>query len=370
MKNLQNSEKAMFCLRDLYRHYGYQPYKMSRWEEYELYVRNKDFLVSDQVITFSDRSGRLLALKPDVTLSIIKNAPESLSEVQKVYYNENVYRADKSSGVFKEILQTGLECIGNLGMCEITEVVLLAAKSLALMGQHFVLDLSHMGLISAVMDAAGLSEDQRYQAATYLRQKNTHELRELCIELKCADDVAAKLCALVEYSGSMKWVLAQMEIILTREQELRALSELKMICSVLSEQGFEDNVRIDFSVGSDMKYYSGVVFKGYLEGVPASILSGGRYDKLLLKMGKSGGAIGFAIYLDMLEQLQKSPKKYDLDTVFLHKETDMPTLVMALTEGLRESFEVLSVTTLPVGRTWRRLYELRDGEAVLVEDNG
>ena len=84
--NLQKDEQAVLTLRGLYQRYGYAPYKMSRWEEYDLYVRNKDFLVSDQVITFSDRSGRLLALKPDVTLSIIKNAPNSGEQVQKLYY--------------------------------------------------------------------------------------------------------------------------------------------------------------------------------------------------------------------------------------------------------------------------------------------
>ena len=73
-KILRNEEKAIFALRELYQHFGYEHYKMSRFEEYELYVRNKDFLVSDEVITFTDRNGRLMALKPDVTLSIIKNA--------------------------------------------------------------------------------------------------------------------------------------------------------------------------------------------------------------------------------------------------------------------------------------------------------
>ena len=74
----KREEQAVFALRSLYRHYGYTPYKLSRFEEYDLYVRNKDFLVSDQIITFSDGSGRLLALKPDVTLSIVKNAPPGM----------------------------------------------------------------------------------------------------------------------------------------------------------------------------------------------------------------------------------------------------------------------------------------------------
>ena len=60
---LQNDEKAVYRLRSLYRSYGYTPYKMSKFEEYDLYVRNKDFLVSDRVITFTDTGGKLLALK-------------------------------------------------------------------------------------------------------------------------------------------------------------------------------------------------------------------------------------------------------------------------------------------------------------------
>ena len=79
---LKNEERAVFSLRALYRRYGYAPYKMSRFEEYDLYVRNKDFLVSDQIITFSGDRGKLMALKPDVTLSIVKTAPEEPGVVQ------------------------------------------------------------------------------------------------------------------------------------------------------------------------------------------------------------------------------------------------------------------------------------------------
>ena len=54
----KNEEQAGIGLKSVYRRYGYIPYKMSRFEEYDLYVRNKDFLVSDQIITFSDRCGK------------------------------------------------------------------------------------------------------------------------------------------------------------------------------------------------------------------------------------------------------------------------------------------------------------------------
>ena len=84
---LKYEEKAVYGLRSLYRRYGYLPYKMSKFEEYDLYVRNKDFLVSDHIITFTDTYGKLLALKPDVTLSIIKNGKDTCG-VQKLCYNE------------------------------------------------------------------------------------------------------------------------------------------------------------------------------------------------------------------------------------------------------------------------------------------
>ena len=83
-KILKNNERAIFTLREIYKHYGYLPFKMSKFEEYDLYVRNKDFLIGDSVITFNDTNGKLLALKPDVTLSIIKNSTDSIGIKHKV----------------------------------------------------------------------------------------------------------------------------------------------------------------------------------------------------------------------------------------------------------------------------------------------
>ena len=78
-KLLKSDEKVVLELRSLYEKYGYAQYKMSKFEEYDLYVRNKDFLVSDNIITFTDTNGKLMALKPDVTLSIIKSSKDCTS---------------------------------------------------------------------------------------------------------------------------------------------------------------------------------------------------------------------------------------------------------------------------------------------------
>ena len=155
-----SAERVALALRSLYNQYGYAQYKMSKFEEYDLYVRNKDFLVSDSVITFTDTSGKLMALKPDVTLSIIKNGKDQKGSVEKVYYNENVYRVSKNTHEFKEIMQTGLECIGDIGIKEVCEVTELAIKSLETIDNDFVLDISYMDIILSVLSDSGLDSQQ------------------------------------------------------------------------------------------------------------------------------------------------------------------------------------------------------------------
>ena len=243
-------------LEELSRKFGYAPYKMSRFEEYELYVRNKDFLQSDRVITFSGPDGRLLAMKPDVTLSIVKNAPETPGTVRKVHYRENVYRQDRDAGNFREILQAGIECVGDVGAYEVAEVVHLAAQALASLGEGTILSLSHVGLIRWALEKSGLPEASRKQALDCLGQKREQELRSLCAE-QGAD--AAPLLALLRARN-----IGELEPL----ADCGALRELREITALLDEQ----QVRLDFSLGNDMKYYSGLVFKGYVRGVPASIL--------------------------------------------------------------------------------------------------
>lgn len=346
----KNEVRSGDALQKLYRGYGYIPYKMSRFEEYDLYVRNKDFLVSDQIITFSDRSGRLLALKPDVTLSIVKNAPEQPGVVQKVYYQENVYRD------YREILQAGLECVGDLGDYEIAEVVLLAAKSLQLLGGRWVLDISHMGLLAAVLDSSGFNREAQNRAMEYLHRKNFHQLEALCQ----GNGAWEKLSAIAACHGGRE-ALEQIAALLTTQEERQALAQLEGLWSVLEASGCADCVRLDFSVGNNMRYYSGVVFRGYLEGIPASVLSGGQYDKLPRKMGRSARAIGFAVYLDLLENRNREEDAFAVDTLILHDGSADPLVLMAAAEEASQNGTVLVARKLPDARNWKKLLRFEKG---------
>ena len=323
---LKNEERAVIALRALYQSYGYLPYKMSRFEEYELYARNKDFLLSDRVITFTDTNGRLMALKPDVTLSILQKGEEQPGCKRKVCYNENVYRVSRRSGQFKEIMQTGLECIGDVDGYDVAEVVALAARSLALIQPEYVLEISHLGVVSALLEAAGADDNFRRRALQALSQKNAHDLARLCQENGVGAEWADRLAALVRVYGRRDRALAALREV-CGDLAKDALTELDQLVALLDEEGLGDQVVLDFSVVNHMDYYNGIVFRGFLQGLSQSVLAGGRYDRLMRRMGRSQGAVGFALYLDRLEQLRSPRPDWDVQVLLLYtNETPAPAV--------------------------------------------
>ena len=347
---MRTEEKVIFALRELYSKYGYAQFKMSKFEEYDLYVRNKDFLVSDSVITFNDTNGKLMALKPDVTLSIIKNSTDT-NGVQKLYYNENVYRVSKNTHSFKEIMQTGLECIGNLGTYNICEVVTLAAKSLAAISDKFVLDISHMGLISSVLE--GINDETKSQILQYISEKNTHDLVALC-DTENIDSTI--IVALINVCGAVDEIKEKLSAIPFPESSKEALAEIYAVADILKNSQDKDKIHFDFSIINDMNYYSGIVFKGYIEGIPTGILAGGRYDLLMSKMGKKSGAIGFAVYLDFLERYMEETKEYDTDILLLYNECDRLSEVLKTVDTLTsQGNRVLAQTHIPEGLKYKTL---------------
>lgn len=298
----------------LYGSYGYEAYSMSKFEEYELYLRNKDFLISDRVLTFTDTDGKLMALKPDVTLSIIKNTRDS-AELQKLYYRENVYRPGSSAQGFREIMQVGLECMGDVDSYQILEVIMLAVQSLQAVSQRCVLDISHMGLLSGLLDKCGVTETSKDKVLAAIGSKNAHEVRALCHE--CGAD-SASLEKLARISGKSSCVLPELAEIFADVDEFASFSQLIQALEKTPAAAF---INIDFSVVNDMRYYNGIAFRGFVEGIPDGILAGGQYDTLMTKMGRKAKAIGFALYPDDLERMMPQ-ESIDAGVALLYTEKD------------------------------------------------
>ena len=301
LARLQPKERASFALRALYEAAGCRKYHMGRFEEYGLYQENRSFLSSEQVITFTDLDGRLLALKPDVTLSIAKTAQPAPGETLKYYYHENVYRPSAESHTFKEISQMGLELLGEVKEPEVRQTVCLAARSLEQMGQPWVLEISHMGYLFGLFDALGVPEAARPGLLETLRAKNIHELRAAAKAAGLSDADANALTALLSLSGEYAVALPKAAALCRNARMEAAVAELNALAEPLAEAG--GSIRLDLTLAGEMEYYNGLIFQGYLRPLPRPLLKGGRYDLLMQKFTPGADAIGFAVYLDELDRL-------------------------------------------------------------------
>lgn len=367
--NLKYDEQAVFLLRSLYSKYGYKQYKMRKFEEYDLYVRNKDFLISDSVITFTDTNGKLMALKPDVTLSIVKNTKDSDGSVQKVYYDENVYRVSKGTHSYKEIKQVGLECIGDVDTYCVCEVLSLAVKSLMTISESCVVDVSDLAILFSLYDYIGLSYETRKRMTSLISDKNTHEMKRLCEDMSVSAESTALLEELISYNGTPDEILPRLKAMAERIGAQAEFSEFESVVSSLDEE-LQSKLRIDFSVVSDINYYNGIVFKGFIDKIPDSVLSGGRYDSLMQSMSRKSKAIGFAVYIDMLERFNIKEREFDYAAVLLYSENDSISTVKNAAQRLINEYGcVFTAKKLPEKATYGKLFELQNGEVILIENN-
>lgn len=358
---LKNDEKAVYSLRSLYRRFGYSRFKMSKFEEYDLYVRNKDFLISDGIITFTDTNGRLMALKPDVTLSIIKNAKDSVGTVEKLYYNENVYRISKDSHSFKEITQTGLECIGDIDVYDVCEVLYLAIKSLESIDENYIVDLAHAGLVSELINECELDMSVKGKVLDSIQNKSIDEIAALFEQGSITQKAYNILSLLMKTYNSSDEVFSAFNGLSGAADE--KLNEFCEICRSAEKLDFGSKIKIDFSIVNTTGYYSGVVFKGYIFDIPTSVLSGGQYDKLMKKMGKSSGAVGFAVYLDALERHGIETADYDYDFVILKDDSCSAAQIIKTVESLSENgFSVIVLSSLDPNIKYKTLIKMtKDG---------
>lgn len=290
-------------LNALYEPYGYRRIRLPKFEPYDLYAENRDFINAGQLITFTDVDGTLMALRPDVTLSVLKayGAAEA-----KVYYNETVYRP--VDGRFREIAQTGVERIGTIDAQAEAEMVALAARSTAMFGEDCVIRLSDTAFLKKLFESFSFSEDLRRRMIRLFTHKNAAGIDVLVkdgrLAAPCADAVKKLMELYMPLEEGIALLGADSSFAPCRE-ETAALGDL---ARALSACGITDRVYLDFSLVNSMDYYSGILFQGTVPDIPYAVVSGGRYDGLAKKMGCRGGAIGFSVYLDAVRQEGESTR--------------------------------------------------------------
>jgi len=257
------------------------------------------------------------------------------------------------------MFQVGVENIGSSTSYMSVEVISLAVQSLALISSDAVLDLSHTGYVDGLLASLPIEEPSRRVLRTCIDSKNAHELRDTVPKNLTESDLE-RLQAVARLSGPLPDALDRAIALAKGPEMITAVEELRMHERALSALGLASTLRLDFSITSNAKYYNGLMMRGYIDGVPGVVLSGGQYGPLLHRMGKSGAsAIGFAIYFDELARYFSAEEDSAVETVILYQQDADPVAVASAVQAcILRGERVWAGTELPKGLTWSQLVEV------------
>ncbi|MBR4454684.1 MAG: ATP phosphoribosyltransferase regulatory subunit [Solobacterium sp.] len=343
-------------LNRLFASFGYRKFRMAKFEEYDLYASNRDFLTSSQIITFNDLDGKLLALKPDITLSIIK----STFGPRRVYYNEMVYRVRDRH--YREIPQAGVECIGEADPYMEAEVIALAANALKVIEENCILRISDVSLLDTLVETLEVPESYREYVIEAMASKRADYLRGLGETGILCRQNASVLASLSELYLPLKQGVREVGTIVSSEELKPALDHLARLCDILEGFGVLEKAYLDLSLINSMDYYNGIIFQGAVSTIPVPVLSGGRYDRLCEKMGKPFGAVGFAVYMDAVENRRRQNRHYDGDILILYTKQDDPCVLAGTVRKLTEQgYKVLAAKKQDAEENrWKRVMTLEE----------
>ena len=337
-KTLKQDEKIIYELSEMYDSFGYGKIQFNTLEDYENYQFEKNIIEKESILKVM-LNGKLFALRPDMTVPITKRfAQEKVRGVlsKKVYYYDNIFRiTDDINYYSQEKKQLGIESIGNSGFDVDAELIHLAGKSLEMLSDEYLIDVSNIKYIKGILEAANLSLADEKQLLEMIHQKNLCDLSKKMEQLSIDDKVADAITELPNLYGDYQSVLEKAKKYVFNEKIRDGIAELEELCNILCDYGSLENIKLDLSMITDLKYYSGTIFQGYVEGISAEVLKGGRYDDLAKNFGESLPAIGFAIDMDDILNRIVYAVEDKIDYLIFYEKNDRKK-AFDISEGFRE----------------------------------
>ena len=340
IKNMSKKDLVLLNIRKMYDSYGYKKISLPSFEEYDLYNENKDF-IDRNVLTVMSPNGKLLALRPDITLSVAKKVSKDQSlKYSKIYYQENTYNLTKYVG-YEEDEQLGIELIGKESTFLDFEIINLAVKSLDIINKKSMIVLSHAGFISSIFENFDLEYETKEQILDCINRKNSHDIQKILKKNEhISENVKKLIYKIPELSGNLENIEKELLKYEINVNTKKILSELKQLNSLLMKFYKKSKIIFDFSVVKNLNYYNGIILQGYIEGFPNVILTGGRYDKLFEKFGVDTGAVGFAILTDGLKGYYKDTDKKDFEVLIAYDDSDFEKLVEIVNDFQKKGLRV------------------------------
>lgn len=285
----------------IYKNRGYSEIQTPLTEYFDVFSgpETGQMIKPEDVYSFFDDKNCRIALRPDCTLPIarvvatkIKNKPIPF----RLCYSQKTIRVNSMPS---ESTQCGIELIGDSGLISDVESLYLAAKSLSSFDQSYRIEIAHGNLLNVLFEEYNIDNNTSDIIKELIEQKNFSALSEM--------NIPYSIKHIPEYFGGVE-VLDDFLKIEQSENIVKILSYLRSLYENLNNLGLGQHVSFDLGIVNSLNYYTGIIFTGYINNSGKSVLSGGRYDKLLSKYGVDLPAIGFCVNVDLVFNAFKDEK--------------------------------------------------------------
>jgi ATP phosphoribosyltransferase regulatory subunit len=307
-----NKIKIDQAFRNVYISRGFHEIITPTLEFYDVFNGEKDWIEQEHMYKLFDNSGRILVLRPDLTTPIARIAGTKLRDSYyplRLCYSSNVFRTNESwNGKKNEFTQSGVELIGIDNFRADVEVLITAIEALLQSGvSNFKVELGQIQFFKGMIEDLSLQEEELERLRSYIENKNFGALKDF-LQSRAAvlgQSTIEALNSLPKLFGGIE-VIEEGRKITKNKKALEALDNIENIYSILENMGLSKYISVDLGMVHHIDYYTGLIFRGYIEGAGDDVLYGGRYDSLIKRFGVDAPATGFAINVDsVVEVLNK-----------------------------------------------------------------
>lgn len=335
VRDIYNSECAKKLalennLHQVLKLYGFKDIQTPSFEFFDIFNHERGTTSSREMYKFFDRDGNTLVLRPDITPSIARCAAKYYKEEElpvRLCYVGNTYINNISfQGKLKETTQLGAELINDGTSDADAEMIALTIDCLIQAGlKEFQVEIGQADFFNGLMEEAKFDKQEALQLKELIESKNLFGVEEMVLRKDISEDLKTLLLKLPELFGNLD-NLTFAKTKTKNQRALAAIERLEKVYDILETYGFKDYITFDLGMLSKYNYYTGIIFKAYTYGTGEAIVTGGRYDNLVIQFGKEADAIGFAIVVDQL-MLALSRQKIEIplkanNTLILYQDTN------------------------------------------------
>lgn len=327
--------KIIETITERFSKWGYSEVSTPIVEYYKTFNHKTQDLKEEEMYKFFDSRGRILVLRPDMTVPVARLVNTKLKDMKlplKLFYNAEVFRVHESfEGKRNEYLDCGIELIGASGEKTDLEVLVTALEVLKALDtkKEFKLEIGNVNILKSALKDMNLSIDNQNKVIELINKKSLTSLREYLDDIEIRKEYK-------EFLNKFPWLFGGYEMIKKakglafNEDMKKNIEYLENLYLNLQKLGYEKYLSVDISMVPRVNYYSGIIFKGYVKEIGSTVIRGGRYDNLLESFGKSIPAIGFSVDVNLLIDSCDYEEKVNSEKIILSKDNCLEELRKAI----------------------------------------